>query len=52
MKPEKFEKFLTNLSQAMDNTITRISTRDLEDDFIYLNFDAVSYVEIYNDFDR
>ncbi|MCE5030057.1 hypothetical protein KJB99_10175 [Staphylococcus epidermidis] len=52
IEPENFEKFLTNLGQAMDNTIERISIREKDGEFLYLNFDSVSYVHIFDELDK
>ncbi|MGW7796845.1 hypothetical protein [Staphylococcus xylosus] len=52
IEPENFEKFLTNLGQAMDNTIKRISISEKDGEFLYLNFDSVSYVHIFDELDK
>lgn len=52
IEPEKFENFISNLGQAMDNTIERISIREKNGEFLYLKFDSVSYVHIFDEIDK
>lgn len=43
---EKFKLFITDLGNAMENKTKDVSLLDLDNVFLYLNFESVAYVTV------
>jgi len=43
---ERFKLFIADLSKAMSNKVKGINILDLDNDFLYLNFESVAYVTV------
>lgn len=43
---ESFEKFINDLFNVMENKTRNVSILDLDNDFLYLDFESVAYVTI------
>lgn len=43
---ESFEKFINDLFNVMENKTKDVSILDLDNDFLYLNFESAAYVTV------